>query len=109
MKNAKTPKDSTIRIKGGVAATLVVLALAGCASTTPKLDAKFGDSLQKAKEAQQIQPTAAQRKTAAPNATSAEVQRAVTIQSLGLPQGAVGGAAPAQTTGTTTGTTTTTR
>lgn len=79
-----------------VLVTSIYLALiAGCTSPTPKLDAKEGDALQKAKQAQQIAPTAAQRKMPAPNATSSEVQRAVTLQSLGVSGvgGAAGGAA----------------
>lgn len=100
----KSPIRSAMRL-GGPA---LLLALTACAGTTPKMDAKFGDALQKSKQAQQIVPTAAQRQTAAPNATSAEVQRAVTIQNAGIP-GATGAAAPAASTGTSTGTASTVR
>lgn len=113
MMNTNLSNNSTFRAALSWGAPILLAALAGCTSTSPKLDTKFGDSLQKAKEAQQIAPTAAQRKTPAPSATSAEVQRAVTLQSLGI-SGAVvgGGAAPAQSgTGSsaTTGTSTTLR
>lgn len=36
--------------------------LAGCASTTPELDAKFGDAVRAAREAQTLNPTASANK-----------------------------------------------
>lgn len=87
-------------------ASVFSMLITGCTSPTPKLDAKEGDAFKKAKQIQQITPTAAQRKAPAPDATSAEVQRAVTLQSLGISGvgGAVGGAtgASGQSTGTST-------
>lgn len=113
MKNANLPTQSIIHFTMRLAAPAFVLALAGCMAPAPKVDAQFGDSLQKAKQAQQITPTAAQRRAPAPDATSAEVQRAVTLQSLGISGvgGAAGGAAgaPAQSTGAGTTTSSTVR
>lgn len=45
-------------ITGMSAGLLVVAVLAGCAPTTPRLDAKFGDAVNKAKAQQIINPDA---------------------------------------------------
>lgn len=68
----------------------LAFAVTGCVSQTPKVDSKFGDSFEKAKQGQRLEPTAAQRSKPAPAVTSSEVQRAVTSQTTGLPPGAVG-------------------
>lgn len=72
-------------IKTGLMGTVIAAAglLSACASTSPKVDAQAGDSLQRAKQAQTITPTPAQRRAPTPAVTSAEVQRAVSSQTDG--------------------------
>lgn len=84
MKNTNRSKTSTSSMAGIATAVVLAASLAGCVSQSPNLDANFGNSLEKAKQAQRIEPTPAQRQSPPPAVTSTEVQRAITVHNAGL-------------------------
>lgn len=85
MKNALVSKKLSLWPANRAVILGLALSLSACVSQTPKLDSNFGNSLDRSKQVQRIEPTSAQRRTPAPPVTSAEVQRAVTTQTTGIP------------------------
>lgn len=105
MTHTHMPQNSLVRLAVSLTAPVVLLALTGCTVPAPRTDAKMGESFQSAKDAQRIEPTAAQRQKPAPAVTSSEVQRAVTVQTSSFPAGGVPGQAGAAAGATGTGAT----